>query len=47
MSQTVSLEFIIQNGTKQILVCCSKICNEAVRHDLSLSTVQNCRDRDT
>ena len=41
----VLLEPIILNGAKQILDCSSKACNEAVRGNMSLDTLQSCRDR--
>ena len=40
-----SLESIILNGAKQILGCSSETCNEAVRGDMGLDTLQSCRDR--
>ena len=39
-----SLKFILDEA-KWILVCSSKICNEAVRGDMGLNTLQSCRDR--
>ena len=39
-----SLESIILYGTKWILGC-SKTCNEAVRSDMGLDTLQSHRDR--
>ena len=44
-SQRGSLESIILDGTKQILGCSSKICNEAVRGDMGLDTLQSLRNR--
>ena len=44
-SQAGSLESIILNGAKRILGCSSKTCNEAVRGDMGLDTLQNRRDR--
>ena len=44
-SQAGSWESIILNGAKRILGCSSKTCNEAVRGDMCLDTLQNCRDR--
>ena len=44
-SQAGSLESIILDGAKQILGCFSKTCNEAVRGDVGLDTLQSCRDR--
>ena len=41
-SQEGSLESIILNGAKRILGCS---CNEAVRGDMGLYTLQSCRDR--
>ena len=44
-SQAGSLESIILDGAKQILGCSSKTCNEAVRGDMGLDTLQSRRDR--
>ena len=44
-SQAGSLESIIFDGAKRILGCSSKTCNEAVRGDMGLDTLQSCRDR--
>ena len=44
-SQAGSLESVILDGAKQILGCSSKICNEAVRGDMGLDTLQSRRDR--
>ena len=44
-SQTGSLESIILDGVKRILRCLSKTCNEAVRGDMCLDTLQSRRDR--
>ena len=44
-SQAGSLESIILDGAKQILGCSSKTCNEAVRGDIGLDTLQSRRDR--
>ena len=44
-SQAGSLESIILDGAKRILGCSSKTCNEAVRGDMGLDTLQNRRDR--
>ena len=44
-SQAGSLESIILEGAKRILGCSSKTCNEAVRGDMGLDTLQSCRDR--
>ena len=43
-SQAGSLESIILDGAKWILGC-SKTCNEAVRGDMGLDTLQSRRDR--
>ena len=32
-------------GGKRILACSSKTCNEAVRGDMGLETLQGCRDK--
>ena len=45
MIQAGSLESIILDGIKQILGCSSKTCNEAVRGDIGLDTLQSRRDR--
>ena len=39
------LESIILDGAKRILGCSSKTCNEAVRGDMGLDTLQSRRDR--
>ena len=44
-SQAGSLESIILDGTKQILGCSSKTCNEAVRGYMGLNTLKSRRDR--
>ena len=44
-SQAGSLESIILDGAKRILGCSSKTCNEAVRGDMGLDTLQCHRDR--
>ena len=44
-SQAGSLESIILDGAKRILGCSSKTCNEAVRGDMGLDTLQSRRDR--
>ena len=44
-SQAGSLESIILDGAKRILGCSSKTCNEAVRGDMGLDTLQRRRDR--
>ena len=43
-SQAGSLESIILDGAKWILGCSSKTCNEAVRGDMGLDTLQSRRD---
>ena len=44
-SQAGSVESIILDGAKRILGCSSKTCNEAVRGDMGLYTLQSRRDR--
>ena len=44
-SQAGSLESIILDGAKWIPGCSSKTCNEAVRGDMGLDTLQSHRDR--
>ena len=44
-SQVISLESIILDGAKWILMCSSKICNEAVRGDMGLDSLQSQRFR--
>ena len=39
------MESIILDGAKRILGCSSKTCNEAVRGDMGLDTLQSRRDR--
>ena len=46
-SQAGSLESIILDGAKRIRGCSSKNCNEAVRGDMDLDTLQSHRDRTT
>ena len=43
--QAGSVESIILDGAKRILGCSSKTCNEAVRGDMDLDTLQSRRDR--
>ena len=43
--QAGSLESIILDGAKRILGCSSKTCNEAVRGDMGLDTLQSRTDR--
>ena len=38
-------ESIILDGAKRIIDCSSKTCNEAVRGDMDLDTLQSRRDR--
>ena len=40
-SQAVFLEYIILDGAKRILGCSSKTCDEAVRGDMGLDTLQS------
>ena len=44
-SQADSLESIILDGAKRILGCSSTTCNEAIRGDMGLNTLQSRRDR--
>ena len=44
-SQAGALESIILDGAKRILGCSSKTCNEAVRRDMGLDTLQSHRER--
>ena len=44
-SQAGSLESIILDGVKRILGYPCKTCNEAVRRDMRLDTLQSRRDR--
>ena len=44
-SHAGSLESILLDGAKRILGCSSMTCNEAVRGDIGLDTLQSCRDR--
>ena len=41
----VRQEFIILDGAKRTLGCCSKISNVAFRGDMGLDTLQSRRDR--
>ena len=44
-SQTAALESVMLCGAKRILGCSSKTCNEAVRGDMGLETLQGRRDK--
>ena len=44
-SQAVALESVLLDGGKRIFECSSKTCNEAVRRDLGLDTLQGCKDK--
>ena len=44
-SQAGSLESILLDEAKPILGCSSMTCNEVVRGDMGLDTLQSCRDR--
>ena len=44
-NQAGSLESIILDGAKRILGCSFKTCNEAVKGDMGLDTLQSHRDR--
>ena len=44
-NQAGSLESIILDGAKRIFGCSSKTCNEAVRGDMGLDTLQSHRAR--
>ena len=44
-SQTAALESVMLGGAKRILGCSSKTCNEAVRGDIGLETLQGRRDK--
>ena len=44
-SQTAALESVMLGGAKRILGCSSKTCNEAVRGDMGLETLQGRRDK--
>ena len=44
-SRAGSLESIILDGAKQILGCSPKSCNDEVRGDMGVDTLQSCRDR--
>ena len=43
--QTAALESVMLGGAKRILGCSSKTCNEAVRGDMGLETLQGRRDK--
>ena len=43
--QTNALESVVLGGAKNILGCSSKTCNEAVRGDMGLETLQSRRDK--
>ena len=44
-AQSASLESVMLGGAKRILGCSSKTCNEAVRGDMGLETLQGRRDK--
>ena len=44
-SQKAALESVMLGGVKRILGCSSKTCNEAVRGDMGLETLQGRRDK--
>ena len=44
-SQAAALESVLLGGGKRILGCSSKTCNEAVRGDLGIDTLQSRRDK--
>ena len=44
-SQAAALESVLLGGGKRILGCSSKTCNEAVRGDLGIETLQCRRDK--
>ena len=44
-SQAVPLESITLDGVKWILGCSSKTCNEAIKGDMGLDTLQSCSNR--
>ena len=43
--QAAALESVMLGGAKRILGCSSKTCNEAVRGDMGLETLQGRRDK--
>ena len=44
-TQVASLESVMLGGAKRILACSSRTCNEAVRGDMGLETLQGRRDK--
>ena len=44
-SQAAALESVMLGGAKHMLGCSSRTCNEAVRGDMGLDTLQGRRDR--
>ena len=44
-SQAAALESIMLGGAKRIIGCSSNTCNEAVRGDMGLKTLQGRRDK--
>ena len=44
-TQAAALESVMLGGAKRILGCSSKTCNEAVRGDMGLDTLQGCRHK--
>ena len=45
VSPAAALESVLLGGGKRILGCSSKTCNEAVRGDLGIDTLQSRRDK--
>ena len=44
-AQAAALEAVMIGGAKRILGCSSRTCNEAVRGDMGLDSLQGCRDK--
>ena len=44
-AQAAALESVVLGGAKCILCCSSRTCNEAVRGDIGLESLNGCRDK--
>ena len=44
-AQAAALGSVMIGGAKHILGCSSRTCNEAVRGDMGLDSLQGCRDK--
>ena len=44
-TQAAALESVVLGGVDRILDCSSRTCNEAIRGDMGLESLQSCRDK--